>query len=109
MWVSRTDDLRKIYRINDGRLLLDEDVFHVMGNSIDGVRGISPLKAHGLTMNLARAVDEYGQKFFKQRRPVMVLQTQGDLDEDIALNLAKRFSLRVQANTACSWQTRIQL
>ena len=96
VWVSRTDNLDKIYRLNDGRLLMDDEMFHVLGNSIDGVRGISPLKAHGLTLNLARAVDEYGQKFFKQRRPVMVLQTQGDLDEEIAEAIAKRYAESAQ-------------
>ena len=90
--VSRDANGDRFFRMANGRTYTQREVFHVLGSSIDGVRGLSPLETNGLTLNLARAVDEYGQKFFKQRRPVTVLKTQSDLDADAAEELASRYA-----------------
>ena len=82
----------RLYYLANGRVATQAEIFHVIGSSLDGVRGLSPLVTNGLTMKLARAVDDYGQKFFTQRRPVATLNTQGDLDEETAEALARRYA-----------------
>ena len=89
--VRRDRDLNRFFQFANGTQQDMSSIFHIIGSSLDGVTGISPLAAHGLTMKLARAVDEYGQKFFTQRRPVAVLKTQSDLDQESALELARRY------------------
>ena len=90
--VFRDVNHMRAFRMADGTVRGETEIFHVVGSSFDGLQGISPIEYNGLTLQLARDVDEYGHKFFSQRRPMMVLKTQSDLDDETAAELANRYA-----------------
>jgi HK97 family phage portal protein len=55
-----------------------KDIFHVIGFSTDGVKGMSPIAAARDTIGLAFAAEEYGSKFFSNgARPGGILEHPG--------------------------------
>jgi HK97 family phage portal protein len=81
MEVSRGKDGRLIYRYTeDGKTeeLKARQVFHILGFSLDGMRGLSPIQQAKQTIGLTLATEEYGAKFFSNgARPGGVLETPG--------------------------------
>jgi HK97 family phage portal protein len=54
------------------------EIFHVIGFSLDGIKGISPIQQAKQTIGLTIATEEYGAKFFSNgARPGGVLETAG--------------------------------
>lgn len=54
------------------------DIFHVLGFSLDGIKGISPVRQARQAIGLTMATEEYGAKFFSNgARPGGVLETAG--------------------------------
>lgn len=67
-----------LYRLENGekKALRQEQVFHTMGISYDGIVGLSPV-AHWMreTLGLSLALEKYGAVFFKNgARPLMLLK-----------------------------------
>jgi HK97 family phage portal protein len=55
-----------------------QEIFHVLGFSLDGIKGISPIRQARQTIELTMATEEYGAKFFSNgARPGGVLETAG--------------------------------
>ena len=84
MEVKRDSDSgRLIYRYTAENSLQAVDfeareIFHVIGFSLDGIKGISPIRQARQTIGLTMATEEYGAKFFTNgARPGGVLETAG--------------------------------
>lgn len=54
----------KTYRVG-GQVLADDEVFHMMAPGIDGVRGLSPIRLHRLTVGMGLEALAYGEQFYK--------------------------------------------
>jgi HK97 family phage portal protein len=75
-----TGELKYKYRDDSGKTYeyQAKDIFHVIGFSLDGVKGISPIAAARDTIGLAFAAEEYGSKFFSNgARPGGILEHPG--------------------------------
>jgi HK97 family phage portal protein len=83
-----------VYRYTDedtGQLteLSAREVFHVLGFSLDGLKGISPIRQARQTIGLTMATEEYGAKFFSNgARPGGVLETAGVVKDPERLRAA---------------------
>lgn len=54
------------------------EIFHVLGFSLDGIKGVSPIQLARQTIGLTMATEEYGAKFFSNgARPGGVLEHPG--------------------------------
>jgi len=65
--VLLSEDGRELFYRVDGknsRTLTSETVFHLRGNSLDGIVGLSPIAYHKETVGLAIAAQKYGASFF---------------------------------------------
>ena len=66
-----------------------KEIFHVIGFSLDGVKGISPIRQARQTIGLTMATEEYGAKFFTNgARPGGVLETDGVVKDPERLRAA---------------------
>ena len=79
MQVKQQDDLSLVYeyrRKNGGLVILQQsEVMHLVGLTLDGVHGVSPLTYARETIGLAVAQERHGAGIFKnQARPSAVLQ-----------------------------------
>lgn len=54
----------KTFRVR-GIELANDDVFHIMAPSFDGVRGLSPIRQHRMTMGMALEALAYGEQFYR--------------------------------------------
>jgi HK97 family phage portal protein len=64
-------------------ILQPEDVFHIMGYTYDGLRGLSPVALHRESMGLTMATMNYGARFFgNDARPGGVLETPNKLKKE---------------------------
>jgi HK97 family phage portal protein len=82
MTVERGKDGRLLYRYADEDGTTTEykprHIFHVLGFSLDGSQGLSPIAQAKQTIGLTLATEEYGAKFFSNgARPGGVLETAG--------------------------------
>ncbi len=86
-WVS--SDRRLIYQVNgdtfgvDSRVrwLSDRQIHHVRGLAVQGLIGLSPLRAAN-AVGLAMATEEFGSRFFAQgARPGFLLSHPGELSD----------------------------
>lgn len=82
MDVSRDKDDKIVYKYSNPNGTVKEyrasDIFHVLGFSLDGIKGISPIRQAKQTIGLTMATEEYGAKFFSNgARPGGVLETAG--------------------------------
>lgn len=57
-------DGKKTFRVG-GITLANEDVFHIMAPGFDGVRGLSPVRQHRLTVGMALEALAYGEQFYR--------------------------------------------
>jgi len=70
--------------------LLEDEVFHVMGLSNDGVSGMSVIGLMRECLGLALATESYGARFFSQNaQPSGVLTTPGTMSEEAQKRLGK--------------------
>jgi HK97 family phage portal protein len=54
------------------------EIFHVLGFSLDGIKGMSPIRQARQTIGLTMATEEFGAKFFSNgARPGGILETPG--------------------------------
>src|SRR5256885_397022 len=68
--------------------LRPENVFHVMGYSYDGLRGLSPVALHRESLGLSMAVTDYGARFFgNDARPGGVLSHPQKMKKESAQRL----------------------
>jgi HK97 family phage portal protein len=75
-----TGNIRYLYTDDNGRQreFKRRDVFHIIGFSLDGMKGISPIRQAAQTIGLSMATEEYGARFFSNgARPGGVLETPG--------------------------------
>jgi len=54
---------RKSFRVG-GKVFDDDGIFHLMGHSIDGIRGVSPIAVHRSTISLSSEAIKYGENFY---------------------------------------------
>lgn len=78
MKTEQADDLTLTYKYQrrDGRIvvLAQRDVFHLVGMTLDGVNGVSPITYARETIGLSMAQERHGSTTFKNSaRPSMVL------------------------------------
>lgn len=77
---SQTQRLQYRYTDENGNLFIykPEQIFHIKGLSVDGVKGLSPIAYAREAVGLALATEEYGAKFFGNgARPGGVLEHPG--------------------------------
>ena len=68
----------KIRGIDDA--IADKDVIHIMGQSLNGYEGLSPIQYHAQSIGLGLSASEYQQKFYDNGASFKgVLQFQGSL------------------------------
>jgi HK97 family phage portal protein len=66
-----------------------KEIFHVSGFSLDGLKGISPIRQAKQTIGLTMATEEYGAKFFSNgARPGGVLEAAGVVKDPDRLRAA---------------------
>lgn len=85
---------RIIYKVNwnDGTSsdLLQEEIFHLRGFSLDGIVGLSPIALEREVVGLGLTAQEYGARFFaNDSTPGGVLEHPEALDQDAADRLKK--------------------
>ncbi|MFR9500656.1 MAG: phage portal protein [Rikenellaceae bacterium] len=61
-----TDDRQVLYYLDNGTVLDSDDVIHIKNLSTNGIKGKSPIAVHRDNLNLAKAAQDYGEKFFTQ-------------------------------------------
>lgn len=70
-----------IYKYTSGTqevIYTNEQILHIQGLSIDGVKGLSPISMARETIGLAQATEEFGSRFFSNgARPGGILQHPG--------------------------------
>lgn len=54
---------QKTFQIK-GKLFSDDQIFHLMGHSLDGIRGISPIAVHRSTLNTSKLAADYVENFY---------------------------------------------
>jgi HK97 family phage portal protein len=54
----------KTFRVR-GMTFANEDVFHIMAPGFDGVRGLSPIRQHRMTVGMAMEALAYGEQFYR--------------------------------------------
>lgn len=73
----RWEDGRKVYYYNGNsgrKRMKDGSVFHVMGQSLDGLTGLSPIALHRQTLGEQAATRDFGSNFYRNNaRPATVL------------------------------------
>jgi HK97 family phage portal protein len=77
---TNTSKLIYRYTTETGQLVEFDahEIFHVIGFSLDGLKGMSPIQQAKQTIGLTFATEEYGAKFFANgARPGGVLETPG--------------------------------
>lgn len=83
---------------NDGprRMLLDDEVVDIRGNSINGIDCISPITANAETLGIAKASDIFAAKYFGNgTTPTGILETEQHLS-DTAYQRLKEWTERHQ-------------
>jgi len=93
MEVGRNRDNKIFYKYTNPNGTVKEyrahEIFHVLGFSIDGIKGISPIRQAKQTIGLTMATEEYGAKFFSNgARPGGVLETAGVVKDPERLRAA---------------------
>lgn len=84
IWRVQIIDRKKWFRIQgvDG-LIPDEDVIHIMGPSLNGYEGLSPIEYHRQVVALGLSASDYNEKFYQNGAHVRgVLKFQGSLTND---------------------------
>jgi HK97 family phage portal protein len=56
---------RLFYRINGTEVIPSRDMFHVMGFSLDGIKGMAPIQMAKENIGLGMAAQKFGATFFK--------------------------------------------
>ena len=89
--------MRKIYQV-DGHIGMmdagypDGEMVHIPNLSLDGLRGLNPIMFARMSMQLARATEEYGARVFANgSTPMGVISTSEDLTPDQADKLARNW------------------
>lgn len=81
------------YTSEYNRVLLQSEVFHVKGMSFDGMKGLSPIKAHKETLGLSIAGTKFANVVYKNGGHIRgVLETDKEIGEDAKTYLARTFS-----------------
>ncbi len=64
------------------RVILQDEMFHVMGYSQDGLIGLNPIEYHRRTLGITIGAEKFGARFFKNdAMPGMILEHPGTLGE----------------------------
>lgn len=89
-WAS---DGRRVYTLRvpgkPAETLLDDEVLHVPGMNLDGLRGLSLAERQAVeAIGLSRAMEQYGARFFSQNgRPGGFLKYPGKLEDTMLANI----------------------
>jgi HK97 family phage portal protein len=71
-----------------GQELPNDDVFHMMAPGFDGVRGLSPIRLHRMTVGMALEAQSYGEQFYRNgTRLAGALEHPGALTAEAAARL----------------------
>lgn len=85
------------YQPLDGpaRVILQDEMFHLVGFSFDGLKGIGPIEYNRRTIGVPMAAEKYGARFFKNDgHPGVILEHPGKLSEDARQNLREEWEER---------------
>lgn len=87
---------RKFYHVDGDSVELDAgyggQFVHIPNLTLDGLAGLNPVSFARLSLQLARAAEEYGARVFAHgSTPLGVLETDADLEEAQADKLARRW------------------
>ncbi len=77
------------------RIILQDEMFHVMGYSQDGLIGLNPIEYHRRTLGITIGAEKYGGRFFKNNAlPGFVLEYPGELGDKARQNLTEWWDAR---------------
>lgn len=83
----------KTFRVA-GQVLGNDDVFHLMAPSFDGVRGLSPIRQHKMTVGMALEALSYGEQFYRNgTRLAGALEHPGTLTGEAAARLRTSWTM----------------
>lgn len=86
--ITESDSL--FYRLNNGEMIMSDDMIHLRGLSTNGYKGKSPIAVHRENISLTQAAQEYGERFFNQGGNMSgVFKYPGSLKEDQYRRLKK--------------------
>lgn len=90
---------RKIYKVDGKFDMIDfaagGEIVHVMNMSRDGLTGLSPIKLAAVSVELSKAAEEYGARFFGQdSTPLGTLSTDAEITEAQAEAISRRWAER---------------
>lgn len=81
--------------IGPRRILLQSEMLHLMGLSVDGLKGLNPIELHRETIGLSMAAHEYGARFFgNNAAPKGALKMPGTLNDEAAKILRESWERR---------------
>ena len=87
------------YQPLDGpsRIILQEEMFHIMFFSDDGLNGMDPITNHRRTIGLTIGAEKYGARFYKNdAKPGFALEHPGKLSDIARQNLKDSWMVRHQ-------------
>jgi len=93
------NDKRRAYEVysrgNSNRILLQDEVFHVMGPSKDRLTGMSPIRECMESFGLSMAAEKFGSRFFtNDARPSVVLKHPQPLGPEAVKNISDSWEER---------------
>lgn len=99
--VVKRNSKGKVYAVNgstyfDGKYLA-EDIVHLMGMSIDGVKGLDPIMYNQVALSTGIEAAKFGDEYFKNGGNVKaVLETDGNLSPDAYQRFMENFRKSTQ-------------
>ena len=77
------------------RILLQDEMWHIMGPSLDGLKGLNPIEFHRRTLGKSIAAEIYQARFFKHNAlPDVVLEVPGKMTPESSANLRNAWDRR---------------
>ena len=77
------------------RILLQDEMWHIMGPSLDGLKGLNPIEFHRRTLGKSIAAEIYQARFFKHNAlPDVVLEHPGKMTPESSANLRNSWDQR---------------
>jgi HK97 family phage portal protein len=95
---KKTGELYYAVRV-DGKttpdILNDTDLIHIKALSLNGIEGISPIRAHAETIGLGMSATKFGANFFTNGANMSgVLQTDGKLSDPVVRRLGEQWEAK---------------
>lgn len=88
----------EVYGSGPNRVLLPDEVLHIVGRSEDGIQGVSPIEWQRESIGAAISARDFGSRLWgNNAKPGGVLEVPGSLDEEAAARLRERWKFAQQS------------